>query len=716
MARWAWTSATATDERPRLTADFWVPAYLARLRLANIPAFVTARGDATAGAVVVKLNTLDGTAPRLRPQLPTPPAPASGPRSPPAPTPRSRPPLARQRRFDPDLWVIEVEDRAGPHPPRRARPRRLESGPMAPPSRLRGDPPPDRRAARAGGSAHAPPAARPLRISYWQKPYRAVAGAPQRRGEKIDPYQRPVVIDRLIRNALPSDRCPGSGRNAADARSDRSRSPASAGPSPERATRQRRTRGVAAWTVVLNPDARAPRRRRTAAAPAGASAAGLCRRSKSGRLQRLGIKPGRSAGGAVRRQEPRARVVGKSQPANAGFLRREGAKAPDRQASAERGPPARLPEAGAPPGRGLSDGLARRGHPPHRPPPRRERGDRRDLHRRHGRHAGVVRGGGSRRMAPVLQPGTRLAVEWSARLEEHIGTFRVDPIAAALAAAIMADGPRSPPLPRDRPRRRHPSRARRPPRPLRPQPRPPRRPRHRPRLAGALRRLGARPPRRARLRPRPRRLRPHRRRPRTSSGSRRAPAAPSAAPPAPPGPTACSPSPPSSAASATPAPEPGEIAAALALTGHFLDARVAPGLPRGTLPPARARAVAAILRPYRRRQPSPGVEREPAPDQREGDGVPDGERLAEGEDGDGELQRRVQVLDEADGRSRRSAAPRRRRARAARRSAARRRRAAGSSRGRARRCRPAARPCRSTRRRGRPTGRPAPAARGAGSR
>jgi DNA repair protein RecO (recombination protein O) len=56
----------------------------------------------------------------------------------------------------------------------------------------------------------------------------------------------------------------------------------------------------------------------------------------------------------------------------------------------------------------------------------------------HGRHAGVVRGGGGRRMAPVLQPGTRLAVKWSARLEEHIGTFRVDPIGAR-TAAIMAD-------------------------------------------------------------------------------------------------------------------------------------------------------------------------------------------------------------------------------------------------------------------------------------
>lgn len=60
------------------------------------------------------------------------------------------------------------------------------------------------------------------------------------------------------------------------------------------------------------------------------------------------------------------------------------------------------------------------------------------LTRDHGRHAGVVRGGGSRKMAPVLQPGTRLAVEWSARLEEHLGSFRVDPMPGSIAP-IMAD-------------------------------------------------------------------------------------------------------------------------------------------------------------------------------------------------------------------------------------------------------------------------------------
>lgn len=45
----------------------------------------------------------------------------------------------------------------------------------------------------------------------------------------------------------------------------------------------------------------------------------------------------------------------------------------------------------------------------------------------HGRHAGVVRGGGSRRMAPVLQPGGQVEVVWKARLDEHLGSFTVEP-------------------------------------------------------------------------------------------------------------------------------------------------------------------------------------------------------------------------------------------------------------------------------------------------
>jgi DNA repair protein RecO (recombination protein O) len=46
----------------------------------------------------------------------------------------------------------------------------------------------------------------------------------------------------------------------------------------------------------------------------------------------------------------------------------------------------------------------------------------------HGRHAGVVRGGASRKMAALLQPGTGVRLEWRARLDEHIGSFTVEPL------------------------------------------------------------------------------------------------------------------------------------------------------------------------------------------------------------------------------------------------------------------------------------------------
>lgn len=97
----------------RLTADFWVHAYLARLRLADIPAYVTARGDATAGAVLVKLATLDGQATAFQRSFDL----MTGDRAwiilaegAEADVDAA---ITRQRKFDRDLWVIEIEDRAG---------------------------------------------------------------------------------------------------------------------------------------------------------------------------------------------------------------------------------------------------------------------------------------------------------------------------------------------------------------------------------------------------------------------------------------------------------------------------------------------------------------------------------------------------------------------------------------------------------------------------
>lgn len=99
----------------RLTARFWVDAYLARLRVYDIPAFVVAHGDDTGGAVLVKLATLDGKAALFQRSFNL----ETGARAwvemvsgSEAEVDAS---IAKQRGFDPDLWVIEVEDRQGRH-------------------------------------------------------------------------------------------------------------------------------------------------------------------------------------------------------------------------------------------------------------------------------------------------------------------------------------------------------------------------------------------------------------------------------------------------------------------------------------------------------------------------------------------------------------------------------------------------------------------------
>lgn len=60
------------------------------------------------------------------------------------------------------------------------------------------------------------------------------------------------------------------------------------------------------------------------------------------------------------------------------------------------------------------------------------------LTRDHGRHAGVVRGGQSRKVAPILQPGAQLDLTWGARLEDHLGHFTVEPLRSR-AARLMSD-------------------------------------------------------------------------------------------------------------------------------------------------------------------------------------------------------------------------------------------------------------------------------------
>ncbi|ATX66442.1 DUF1491 family protein [Roseinatronobacter bogoriensis] len=97
----------------RLASGIWVSAYLRRLQALGIPAYVITRGDETAGAVLVKLALMDGTArahtrsfdlqsnTRVWQVL------VEG------PEPEVDAAITRQRGFDPDLWVIEVEDARG---------------------------------------------------------------------------------------------------------------------------------------------------------------------------------------------------------------------------------------------------------------------------------------------------------------------------------------------------------------------------------------------------------------------------------------------------------------------------------------------------------------------------------------------------------------------------------------------------------------------------
>ncbi len=99
----------------RLTASFWVSAYRKRLEMQGIPCFVVRHGDDTGGAVLVKLNTLDGRAVVHQRSFDL----ASDTRVWVVLTeglePECDAAIARQAGFDPDLWVLEVEDRAGRH-------------------------------------------------------------------------------------------------------------------------------------------------------------------------------------------------------------------------------------------------------------------------------------------------------------------------------------------------------------------------------------------------------------------------------------------------------------------------------------------------------------------------------------------------------------------------------------------------------------------------
>lgn len=56
----------------------------------------------------------------------------------------------------------------------------------------------------------------------------------------------------------------------------------------------------------------------------------------------------------------------------------------------------------------------------------------------HGRHLGLVRGGASSRLRPVLQPGNVVRTVWRARLDEHLGHYTVEPLQLHAASLLAA--------------------------------------------------------------------------------------------------------------------------------------------------------------------------------------------------------------------------------------------------------------------------------------
>lgn len=60
--------------------------------------------------------------------------------------------------------------------------------------------------------------------------------------------------------------------------------------------------------------------------------------------------------------------------------------------------------------------------------------------RAHGRHLGLVHGGRSRKLRPVLQTGNHVDATWKARLSENLGHFTVK-MRKGYAALVMEDAP-----------------------------------------------------------------------------------------------------------------------------------------------------------------------------------------------------------------------------------------------------------------------------------
>ena len=100
----------------QLSTDLWVSALIRRAELAGAFATVARKGDPRAGAVLVKAVDLSDRSARLYAQAVRGEGDEVGMQPHPgAPEPELEAYAERQARYDPDLWMVEVEDRQGRH-------------------------------------------------------------------------------------------------------------------------------------------------------------------------------------------------------------------------------------------------------------------------------------------------------------------------------------------------------------------------------------------------------------------------------------------------------------------------------------------------------------------------------------------------------------------------------------------------------------------------
>jgi hypothetical protein len=107
----------------RLKSAIWVAAYIRRCQVEGVFAAVRRRGAEEAGAIFIKINRLDGTADLYGPApqatfdeaQPSDRAFSASLKAQPAPEADVDAYLARETRFDPDVWIVETEDREGRH-------------------------------------------------------------------------------------------------------------------------------------------------------------------------------------------------------------------------------------------------------------------------------------------------------------------------------------------------------------------------------------------------------------------------------------------------------------------------------------------------------------------------------------------------------------------------------------------------------------------------